>query len=530
MLEKYLGFPSKTHHYIYVFTTILIAVSLPLSVFGLSLGIIILGSNWIVEGDLVKKIKILWGNKNLLFIISIYLTFVVGLIWTTNFKYAIHDLKIKLPLLGLPVIYGTISAFSWKKVRMVLIFFVLAVIAGSFISFAIFLGATGEEITDTRNISIFISHIRFALMIDLAILILFYGVFKFKTNLFQSILLIAGIAWLIFFLFILGSYTGLTILILVLPLALLYLAYQKSSKRIFNITLTSISLTTILIIFFSFHYIHRFNKQHLVSADQLELKTVNGNFYTHDTLKPDLENGYQVWIYVCEKELRKEWNEVSDYKYDSLDMKNQCVHSTLRRYLTSKGLRKDSLGFSKLTKHDIEQIEMGNANYIFGRRWSLYTKLYPLLWQWKRYRNSEDPNGQSVTMRIEYVKTGINVLKRHLLIGTGTGDLEDQFKKQYELDKTKLHPEYQKRSHNQILTIFITLGLLGGIWICFAFTMSIYIERKNIGFLFIVFLLIALLSMLNEDTLETHSGVSFIAFFFSFLLYNHSYRTSNDPD
>lgn len=39
--------------------------------------------------------------------------------------------------------------------------------------------------------------------------------------------------------------------------------------------------------------------------------------------------------------------------------------------------------------------------------------------------------------------------------------------------------------------------------------------KKYKDFLFIVFLLIAIISMLNEDTLETHTGMSFFTFSFT---------------
>ena len=40
---------------------------------------------------------------------------------------------------------------------------------------------------------------------------------------------------------------------------------------------------------------------------------------------------------------------------------------------------------------------------------------------------------------------------------------------------------------------------------------------------YLVFIAIAMLSMINEDTLETQAGVTFFAFFNSFLLFARNY-------
>ncbi len=53
-------------------------------------------------------------------------------------------------------------------------------------------------------------------------------------------------------------------------------------------------------------------------------------------------------LYVCEPELKKEWNKISTISYESVDRRGQQVSLTIRRYLTSKGLRKDSAALARL--------------------------------------------------------------------------------------------------------------------------------------------------------------------------------------
>jgi hypothetical protein len=87
----------------------------------------------------------------------------------------------------------------------------------------------------------------------------------------------------------------------------------------------------------------------------LNIILLSGNLYHHDFEQGLRENGHLVYVYVCEEELRQEWNKRSEIKYDD-DLNGYILGSTLIRYLASKGYRKDSVGVSKLTSDDIELI------------------------------------------------------------------------------------------------------------------------------------------------------------------------------
>jgi hypothetical protein len=76
------------------------------------------------------------------------------------------------------------------------------------------------------------------------------------------------------------------------------------------------------------------------------------------------------------------------------------------------------------------------------------------------------------------------------------------------------------RSHNQYLSIFIAFGVFGFLWFIFTLLYPAFITKKYNNYYFAVFWLIAVLSMLAEDTLETQDGVTFFAFFNAFLLFS----------
>ena len=127
-------FGDRNHAVIYQIGLMGLAASLPLSVFTTSLFIIILASNWVLEGRFSRKLRLIRDRKSLWFVFSVYLIFILALIFTQDFSYAFHDLKIKLPLLVLPLIIGTTSPLRMKQLRWVLFVLILGVIAGSLAS------------------------------------------------------------------------------------------------------------------------------------------------------------------------------------------------------------------------------------------------------------------------------------------------------------------------------------------------------------------------------------------------------------
>src|SRR5690606_16900976 len=87
-------------------------------------------------------------------------------------------------------------------------------------------------------------------------------------------------------------------------------------------------------------------QQFAYDQDDFKAITESGNPYQHHLDLKYTENGYYVWRFISEDELRKEWNSSSELDYDGKDLKGQALRSTLFRYLTSLGLKKNSAGFS----------------------------------------------------------------------------------------------------------------------------------------------------------------------------------------
>ena len=474
--------------------------------------------NWLLDGNLKEKFGKFFHNKAALALASLYLLHIVGLLYTSDFQYAVKDLRIKIPLLIFPLILSTIEPVDRKQLQTILMVYVGAVLSGTFISVGIYFF---KEINDFRNISPFISHVRFSLNTTLAIFVTVYIALNvYRYNLIMKIVSAAAVVWMMMFLFIIESVTGIFIVLFV-SFVIGILEVLKGRNLYYRLTIFLLLITVPL---FGYFYIHDVVKSYLTPSKQdlqsIEKFTVNGNRYYNDTVNMPVENGSYVGLYICNKELKKEWKKRSSFDFDGKDSKDQPLKYTLYRYLNSKGLRKDSTGISKLSKEDIRAVELGIANYHYTKKFSLNTRLYKLLWGYDNYLRGGNPSGHSLLQRFEFWKAGIGIIKSNFLIGVGTGDISRTFYDQYENSGTKLTKDlWVNRTHNQYLTIFATFGVVGFVWFLFTLFYPPFKMKKFGNYFFLAFFITMLLSMLMEDTLETQAGVTLFAFPFSFLLF-----------
>jgi len=510
------------HLNIYFLGLILIAVSLPLSKFVLSVSIFILLGNWILEGEFKRKISILKNRGSVLVISSIVIIHIIWLLKTGDIRSGLHDIQIKSPLLALPLIIGTSRGLDKKKIYIILSFFIAAVSVASLIIAFIFFGFSGIAVDNIKEASVFISHIRFSLMVNVAIFILALFIFDnpyYNPSGIAKIIFIIILLWLLVFLGLFQTLTGIVIFTIIGYFLVIRSIYGIKSHIIRYL----LFVLLIGIIPASLGLINRgvvkFYDVEEVKPDSLTLYTSNNNIYHHDLNRKEIENGKYVWIYVCEKEIMKEWNKRSELNYGGYDLKGQEIKYTLVRYLTSKGLRKDSVAIWKLSNNDVRNIEKGIANYIYSDKFSAKALMYRVIWEFDCYRKGLNPSGHSLTQRIEYWKTGLKLVSKNFWLGVGTGDLQAAFDKQYEDDDSVLDPHWRLRAHNQFLTFFIAFGVFGFLFCVFALFAPVVFEKKYYDAIFMIVFCIGILSFFNEDTLETHTGATFFAFFYALLLF-----------
>jgi hypothetical protein len=476
------------------------------------------GLSWIFKA-LGRKFKQFFHLENApaWIFASIFLIHILGLFFTSDFDYAMNDLRIKLPILLMPLILSTTCLPDRKGFRFLMYIFTASVFTGTLISTYYFLT---HEVTDSRTISLFISHIRFSLLIDMAIFILAYLVLK-KSDIprWPKAVMAVIALWMLAFLFISAFMTGLLIFFITLAVLIFYMANNKR-----GLALKIISISGLVIIFFlSWLYARNIERDvnHINPVDfsKLDKVTKMGNPYWNDLSDTQVENGNYVGLYIANDELRQAWNKRSRYNYEGKDQAGQEIKYTLIRFLTSKGYRKDAEGVNKLTNQEVVMVEEGIASIVYVERSTLYVRIYKIFWEYNRYVATRNPSGHSVMQRLEFWKTARAIIKENWLTGVGTGDVGNAFKEEYDKSGSLLSNEFRWRSHNQFLTIFATFGIFGFAWFIFSLIYPAVRLGKFHDFYYLSFFIIIILSMLTEDTLETQAGVTPFAFFTSFYLF-----------
>lgn len=506
---------------IYLLGLVLMVVGMPLSKFLMSVGQFVLAASFLLDGKFKIKTQWLLINTPALVLCGLFLLHLLGMVHTSDYPDGWKDLRIKFPLFVMPILIATAEPLERKQFENILLLFLLAVFAGSMVSLAVLTGIIHRPVTDIRDIFIFhISHIRFALFTCLSVFIIAYLLWRHQDyHLFKKVGLVVLALWLMVFLAIMESVTGIAILIVVFTAMLLYYASLKVQtwKRIaavfFALVLPAATIYTISSAVKEY-YLH-----YNVDFTTLDKTTRNNHPYVNNPLDTHTENGHRIWIYVCDDELREEWNKRSTFYYDSSDMKGQALRYTLVRYMTSKGLRKDADGVKALGEEDVRAIEHGIANVNYGGFINLKGRIHQIIWEYDNYKESGNPSGHSVMQRLEFWKAAYAVFKDHFWFGVGTGDLENAYHSEYNRLHSPLDEKYRLHAHNQYLAIGAALGIFGLVYFFFSLIYPMMSLKKVYNFLYITFWITAILSMLTEDTLETQAGVTFFAFFNSFYLF-----------
>ncbi len=454
---------------------------------------------------------------------SIYLMHLAGLIYTTDFHYALKDLRIKFPLFLLPLLLSTTGVIDRKAFRFLVYLFIAAVFTGTLISAYVYLT---ENISDTREISIFISHIRFSLLIDLAIFQALYLIRPKSSEPFRKkVILAVVILWMISFLIIFAYLTGLIILLMTAAVIILSIALARQGNLYRVVTVTVLAAVFLLAGFYVYRISKDVSKVNPVNFKSLEKKTAGGNLYWHDTTNLQVENGNYVWQYICMDELQEAWNSRSPYAFNGKDKAGQELQHTLIRFLTSKGYRKDAEGVKKMTDKEVAMVENGTASIIYEEKPMLYVRIYKLFWAYQEYRITKNASGHTLMQRFEYWRTAREIVRDNnsWMIGIGTGDLNGEFQRQYDKMGSNLEREFRWRTHNQFLAIFVTFGAAGLLWFLFCLIFPAIRLSKFSDYYFLSFFIIFILSMMTEDTLETQAGVTQFAFFASFYLFSKKF-------
>lgn len=508
------------HQQIQFVCLVMMAVGLPLSMFLMSVSSIFLSANWLLWGNPLLRFKKLFQNKVAWIFLLIFAMHLLGSLYTTDMKFLADDIRIKVPLLVYPVVLGSTPPLSRKRFYLLIWLFIAALFASTAVTIAIWQGLTAVKVDDFRDYSPFISHIRLSLLICAAIAWLFLAGISKETKLLCKLGFAALILWFLFVLNLLQSATGMAILMVLAALYILSLALKIKQGWV------KWTLIPIMVLSFPSVIAYKawdfFSSRDQLVVEKLDKYAASGRPYHH---RPDLktrENGHYVFLYIVYDEMERAW-----YKRSTVDLQTKlkgdfALEGALIRYLTSKNLRKDSVGVWSLTQNDIKAIERGEftCNYEhsgFGRR------LDDVFQEIDNFTLGE-VNGNSSTQRIVYVRTAWHIIRENFWFGVGTGDLKLAFDRQYEREHSSLLPEFRLRAHNQYVSIWLGFGLIGFLVFLFALIAPPIISGAWKSKLFVACFTIGLISFLSEDTLESQAGVSVFIFFYGVLLWARNGR------
>ncbi len=506
MLSRLLG--EKRVYSILVLAYSALAVGITFNKVILSLATILLFTLVLFDFDFKKYAQAIRQNIIIQVLLLFLVVHIFSFFWSENISYFLKDLNSKLPFYTIPLVFILKPLKSKKDLFLIFALFLTSLTVISAFNFISYYSWRKIAYDDIRNLSFFISHIRFGLMIIFGLVLSIFWLksaeLKYKTI---PIVLIIWFLTYTYFSEVFSSYLALVGMLLV---SLFYQIKFSSKKRIYLILLSVIFLFSFFLAYKISNDLNKNSRKPLQS--ELKVITANGNLYEHDLNSNHFINGNFVFVNICRPELLKEWYKVSKVRISDYNV-NSHKYYYLLKYMASKGLTKDSLGFQSLNKSDIHNIEQGITNFKDEEEGFL-NRINTL----KNEFSDNDPNGKTILQRVEYLKAGFSIFKKNWFIGVGSGDIQDEFNAYYEKTNSKLKEENRLRTHNQIFTYFISFGLVGGIIFLLLFLLSFKLFLKEKSLLAILFLVLILVSFLSEDTLETQMGATFFGLFFGIFI------------
>jgi len=508
-------FTAGVHRFFFLFGIVSLAFGVMLGAVPTSVPQFILLINWLLEGGYAEKFRRLRFNRIFWALELVFLIHVFGLFYSTDFITGLKDLQIKLPLLILPLVLFSSEPLSPKEITLTFQAFLLGCLINTAWCLIYSFGLHNNEIG--RNTSRFMSHIRLGLYLNMAILVCTK---RFKSEMSYRLkwLYVLLAIYFVVVMFLLGLATGVLILVILLFAVGLYGLSQ--SKLIYKLSLLFFAgLLSFLIWNFLKEVYSNQLKPRDVPNNKILKQTAAGNPYIYLDSLGRKENGHYIYINLQLDELQRTWNNRNPDDTFSLQNKhNTRRYEALIRYLSGLGLNKDSVGVMALSEKDLNNIKHDLPNHLYNNWSFMHQRVYELVNEFDDFKCGRNVNGKSVTMRYYFWKAAVFAIKNNFWFGVGTGDVQSQMEKSYVSSLSPLNPEWYKRPHNQFLTVFVALGVVGLVMFLFGLIYPPYRLHRRLSKVYFGFMLVYSVSFLFEDTIETQAGATFFAFFNTFLL------------
>jgi O-antigen ligase len=275
----------RVHQEIFFICCLLLAFLLPVFPGLIPAIIVIIILNWVLSGIYIKTIPLLFKEKWRLLTLSfasLYLLYLLGMLYSTDYSYGWFDLEVKMSLFFFPVVFATsdLSIFTQARLR----FFFKSFIAGCLVGSLVLLGHAW--LVNARSgipVPFYYTHLAWyfhpsylAMYYTFGVgIVLYYLSCDFKVQPIQKTL---GLALIIFYLealiFLLSSKAGLIMLVTIELLFVLLLIFNKVGLK--RIVLVSFLLG---VAFFGFLNVFPFAFVRISTADSVitSSKTIQTN-------------------------------------------------------------------------------------------------------------------------------------------------------------------------------------------------------------------------------------------------------------
>ncbi len=510
---------SVIHKKVFQLGTLCFAFGIMFGAITTSLPQILLGLNWLFEGQFQLKWQRFKKQPWIWFIMAYWFWLWAGVFYSEDSLIALQQVKIQLPLVSWALIYMTSEPFDAGFFKRIIQVFLTGVLLSFIYGLGYQLYKTG--FWDARSLSRFMSHIRFSQYQVLGFFLLLYLWHQSSKTKSDNIFAV-GLILLSSIVFFSGEFSAMLMLIFAIPVLIFHKSYNPKWKWLLGLIVAALltaSLGTISWMYF------RYFKIKSVAANKIHSKSRSGRPLIHFAPGSDAEGGVFIYQNIQMEELKKSWNaRCPDDTFSFSPAHNLIRYEVLIRYLASMQELKDSAGVSHLSSIDLGNIKSG-YHFQQERNWiPILKRCYELLREINDLQLNKDVNGHSIWIRYYFWKTGLLAFKQtNLWIGTGPGDIQSDMNRIYK-QQIQIKPTEYKKPHQQFITLllgsgFIGLMLFSGICLYPFFRFSI---KSNP---FILYWLALCLGLCYEDTVTSQAGVSLVAWSICFIWqYEHQIK------
>lgn len=132
----------------------------------------------------------------------------------------------------------------------------------------------------------------------------------------------------------------------------------------------------------------------------------------------------------------------------------------------------------------------------------------------------------STSTRIILWESALRSIAAHPIVGTGTGSCKTLIYENLSPEEKQIIGDYFMDAHNQYLYTAVCLGIIGLFLLLVILFYPIFVYKKQIATLYVLFALLFVFYMITESMLEQQLGIIFFCFFYCLLISKSLYFPS----